>query len=279
MNPTGKRLSAVKSGPVKLVTMLLAALVVSGCASDAHIWGGMPNMRQIEGSVTYRERMMVPPDSTVTVVLEDVSLADAPSDVIAQTSFRSKNGPPWSFLLNYDPRLIMEGRRYNLRAKITSDDRLMFISTDANPVVPGEVEGPVDIVVNRAGGRVANVDREIDAPHTLINTFWELKALDGDPVNGESDKRKLNMVLVKEGNRVAGFSGCNQFSGEFMQEGDKLQIDRLVSTQMACFKGMEREQAFQEALRDTVSYTIDGPTLKLYDADNEVVLEFLSGEY
>lgn len=279
MNPTGKRLSKVWSGPAALVAVLLTTLVVSGCASDAHIWGGVPNMRQIEGTVTYDERMTVPPDSTVTVVLEDVSLADAPAEVIAQTSFRSKNGPPWSFMLNYDPRLIMDGRRYNLRAKITSDDRLMFISTEANPVVPREVDGPVDIVVDRAGGRVATVERADDAPTSLVNTFWELKALNGDAISHESDKRKLNIVLVNEGNRVAGFSGCNQFSGDFTRNGDQLQIGQLVSTEMACFEGQNREEEFHQALRDTVRYAIEGPRLKLYDADDEVVLEFLSGEY
>lgn len=279
MNPTGIRRAKAVSGPATLVAVLLAALVVTGCASDAKIWGGVPNTRQIEGTVTYHERMMVPPDSTVTVVLEDVSLADAPAEVVAQTSFRSKNGPPWSYILNYDPRLIMEGRRYNLRAKVTSDDRLMFISTEANPVVPGEVDGAVDIVVNRAGGSVAAIDRPDDAPDSLINTFWELKGLLGDPISEESDKRKLNIVLVEEDSRVAGFSGCNQFSGSFTRDGSTLQIGQLVSTQMACFEGLEREQQFHEALRETVRYTIEGPVLKLYNADGEVVLEFLSGEY
>ncbi|BES69138.1 YbaY family lipoprotein [Marinobacter nanhaiticus D15-8W] len=279
MNPTGIRRSQVGSGPAALVAVLLAALVVTGCASDAKIWGGVPNMRQIEGTVTYHERMMVPTDSTVTVILEDVSLADAPAEVVAQTSFRSRNGPPWSYMLNYDPRLIMDGRRYNLRAKVTSNDRLMFISTEANPVVPGEVDGAVDIVVNRAGGSVAAVDRPDDASDSLINTFWELKGLFGDPISEESDKRKLNIVLVKEDNRVAGFSGCNQFSGSFTRDGSKLQIGQLVSTQMACFEGLEREQQFHEALRETVRYTIEGPVLKFYNGDDEVVLEFLSGEY
>lgn len=279
MNPTGMRRSNIGTGPTAWVAVLLAALVLTGCASDAKIWGGIPNMRQIEGTVTYRERMMVPPDSTVTVTLEDVSLADAPADVIAQTSFRSKNGPPWSYVLNYDPRLIMDGRRYNLRAKVSSDDRLMFISTEANPVVPGEVEGTVDIVVNRAGGSVAAVDRPDEAPDSLVSTFWELKGLFGDSLSEESDKRKLNIVLVKEGNRVAGFSGCNQFSGSFTRDGSTLQIGELVSTQMACFEGVEREQQFHEALRETVRYTIEGPVLKFYNADDEMVLEFLSGEY
>ncbi|WP_148861074.1 YbaY family lipoprotein [Marinobacter fonticola] len=278
MKPTEKRLSKLRSGPTAWVSALLAALLLSGCASDAHIWGGVPNAQQIEGTVSYRERMAVPPEAMVTVILEDVSLADAPSDVIARTSFRAENGPPWSFELDYDPREIMDSRRYNLRAKITNDDRLMFISTEANPVTPGEADTPVAIVVNRAGGRIAPVDQTGAAPVELVNTFWELKGLYGDPIRDGADQRKLNIVLMEENDRVAGFSGCNQFSGGYEREGNQLAISQLTVTQMACFQGMEREENFHQALQDTVRYTLKGPVLQLYDADEEVVLEFVAGQ-
>lgn len=37
-------------------------------------------MKTITGTVAYRERIALPPNAVVTVTLEDVSLADAPSN-------------------------------------------------------------------------------------------------------------------------------------------------------------------------------------------------------
>lgn len=263
--------------------MAMAALaavtagILSGCAPMMERFQAS-KMRQIEGSVTYRERMMVPPEAQVTVALEDVSLADAPAEPVADTQFKAEGAPPWDFTLSYDPEQVIEGRRYNLRAKVTLDDRLLFMSTQAYPVeLPGDT-GPVDIMVSRASGSVADMARADSEPNSLVGTFWELTEIRGDALNKESDQRKLNMVLSEEGQRISGFSGCNQFTGTYTLNGDQLQVGPLASTMMACFKGMEQEDAYQKALQAATHYQIRGPILQLLDSDNEVVLQFVSGD-
>lgn len=257
-----------------IATMLLTAGLMSGCA----MMDRSSDMRQISGTVTYRERMMVPPDATVTVALEDVSLADAPADQIAETSFKADGAPPWNYTLTYDPARIMEHRRYNLRAKVTRDDKLLFITTGAHPVVPALQMEPVDVVVSRAGGTVASEARATSEAHSLVGTFWELTHVRGDAIDGQTDKRKLNMVLTDDGKRVSGFSGCNQFSGTYSLDGDRLSVSQLASTRMACFAGMDTEQAFQKALQDVTHYQQQGAELRLLNADDDVVLRFASGD-
>ncbi|HDY7869188.1 TPA: YbaY family lipoprotein [Vibrio vulnificus] len=96
-------------------------------------------IQTISGTVFYRERIALPEDAAVTLVLEDVSLADAPAKVIAKHKFIT-NGKqvPLSFDLAYDSKKIIANHRYNVRARIEVNGRLRFISDTIVPVITDE---------------------------------------------------------------------------------------------------------------------------------------------
>jgi hypothetical protein len=53
---------------------------------------------RVDGSVVYRERMMLPPDATLRVEVRDVSRADAPSMLIGGATIPiDGRGPPYAF--------------------------------------------------------------------------------------------------------------------------------------------------------------------------------------
>ena len=85
---------------------------------------------KIEGEVFYRERMMLPPGAEVEVQLQDISRADALAAVMETVMFKAEGGPPYAFIIHYDPADIDERGRYSLRATITHGDQLMFTSTE-----------------------------------------------------------------------------------------------------------------------------------------------------
>lgn len=61
------------------------ALGVLACATGASTPAPTPASRAtVTGTVTYRERIALPPGATVTVRLQDVSRADAPAEVLAE---------------------------------------------------------------------------------------------------------------------------------------------------------------------------------------------------
>ena len=106
-------------------------------------------MGTIEGSVWYRERMLLPPNAEVYVALEDVARMDTLADVIASTRFTPQGGPPWAFTLTYDPAKIHEKGRYALRARIALKNKLMFISTEHIPAFDRDSDTPIEIMVSR----------------------------------------------------------------------------------------------------------------------------------
>jgi len=65
----------------------------------------------VEGSATYRERIALPPDATLFVELQDVSLVDAPAVTLAAQRY-AFGGVPAGFELTYDDTLIQDNHSY-----------------------------------------------------------------------------------------------------------------------------------------------------------------------
>lgn len=99
------------------------------------------NMQSISGSVAYRQRIALPDHAVVSVTLEDISLADKAADVIATDSFVTGGKQvPFSFKLDYDANKILPKHTYNVRAKITVDGKLRFITDTITPVITDQAE-------------------------------------------------------------------------------------------------------------------------------------------
>ncbi|MGH6696818.1 YbaY family lipoprotein [Sphingopyxis sp.] len=90
----------------------------------------------VTGSITYRERMALPPTAQVEVTLSDVSLMDAPSKTIAQQSFTADGRQvPFGFTLTVDQRQLDPRHSYAVSARITdASGKLMFITDTRNSV-------------------------------------------------------------------------------------------------------------------------------------------------
>ena len=92
----------------------------------------------LTGTVTYRERIALPPDSRVIVTISDVSLMDAPSVTIAQNQINTAGKQvPISFAVSYDRARIQPGRTYAVSARILDRrGQLIWITDTRNPLPP-----------------------------------------------------------------------------------------------------------------------------------------------
>lgn len=94
---------------------------------------------EVIGSVTYRERIALPPEAAVRVRLLDVSVADAPPVVLGEQFFETHGAQvPFSFAVPYPLTGIREAGRYELAASIVDNAGSTLFSTDMNvPVITG----------------------------------------------------------------------------------------------------------------------------------------------
>ncbi len=118
--------------------------------------GGGPIQTQdnvVSGTVTYLQRSALPPTAVLTVSLQDVSRADAPSTVIAQQRIETAGKQvPFSFDMAYDRTKIQERNRYAVRAEIRDGERLLFTTDTSYPVITQGSPKTVEITVVPVGG-------------------------------------------------------------------------------------------------------------------------------
>lgn len=122
---------------------LLALLVLAGCSgADALV----PEPA-ITGSLTYRQRIALPPSAVIEVQLLDVTRPDAPAEVLHSVTLSPQSQPPFYFTIRYDPRRIDPAHAYALKATITVGGELRFLSTNNTRILTAGHPSHRDLVL------------------------------------------------------------------------------------------------------------------------------------
>lgn len=105
----------------------------------------------VSGTITYLVRMALPPQATIQVQLQDVSLADAPAKVIAEAKFPlGDKQVPVPFTLKYDAEKIDPKHRYSVSARVMVGAELKFVTDQAYSVITEGNPTKVDLILKPA---------------------------------------------------------------------------------------------------------------------------------
>lgn len=97
----------------------------------------------------------------------------------------------------------------------------------------------------------------------LVDNKWMLQSLKGNAVSMPDGATAPWLKMLKEGERLEGFGGCNSLFGGYALDGDKVKFTNVGSTKKYCEGIQSTENAFMSALRDTDGFKMDGALLKL----------------
>lgn len=220
----------------------------------------------LRGEAFYRERIALPPNAVFEAVLEDVSRADAPADVLGDWRLDPAGQPPFRFEIAYDAGALRPDGRYAVRARVILDGKLLFTTDRFVSAFDGAQ--PLELLMVHVAGR-ANANDV-----ALRNSYWKLTRLGDSPVHVGEDQSEPHLILAEKQTQVSGSGGCNRFSGDFTLKGDTLRFGRMASTMMACADGMEQEGRFLSDLAKVARYRIAGDQLELLDDSGETVMLF-----
>jgi heat shock protein HslJ len=141
----------------------------------------------------------------------------------------------------------MEGSKLLVR----SDGTLQIIETN----------GTRSSVLERAG--------KSSNQQTLLNDIWVLETLHKKELTSQHfSKERPRLEFHNADNKVLGFGGCNQLTGEFITEGNQITITRIASTRMAC-SGIN-ESLFLEIIQQASSFKIISGKLYLFEGSGEL---------
>jgi uncharacterized lipoprotein YbaY/uncharacterized lipoprotein NlpE involved in copper resistance len=129
----------------------LGLCVTSGAQAQAGV-----DTLTVSGSATYRQRIAMPPDAVLTVRIEDVSRADAPANVLAESrEVFGERQVPIPFTMSV-PRAAVDPRaRYSLRATITVGETLRFTTTTHHAVLASGAPDKVELLLAAVPTRLA----------------------------------------------------------------------------------------------------------------------------
>ncbi|CAI8743044.1 YbaY family lipoprotein [Pseudomonas chlororaphis] len=129
---------------MKKLTLLALTTLLGACNSMQPA-----SNASLDGEVFYLQRIALPPAATLSVSLQDVSLADAPAVVLAKQKGPVKGQVPLPFHLSYDPAQVKPGHRYSVSARIELAGKLLFVTTEHNGVkLDGSDPQPLKIRVD-----------------------------------------------------------------------------------------------------------------------------------
>lgn len=195
----------------------------------------------IEGTATFRERMTLPPTAVFEAVLEDVSRADAPAETIARTRISSPGNPPIAFTIAYDPAKITANRRYVVRARILLDDKPLFTTDAAYPVITGGSPSKVAVMLRRVGAGQPQSFR-------LAGTTWQLVKFQGsDDTTLSPDDRSKYTVELGAGGQLSARIDCNRGLGTWKSSGpSQIEFGPMALTRAKCPPGSLHDQIVKQ---------------------------------
>ena len=128
--------------------ILLAAASITGCVTGTPAGTDKDKYPAVSGTVTYRQRIALPPNAVVRVTLADVSLQDVAARVFTEIEIPTAGRQvPIPFRLTYWPERIEATHTYSVRAQIVVDGALFMTSITTYPVITGGAPTERTIVV------------------------------------------------------------------------------------------------------------------------------------
>ena len=136
------------------------------------------------------------------------------------------------------------------------------------------------ILLDSEGRRVINY--QLARTFELSETIWYLQNYydGGEAILSTLDGTEITAYFDEDGN-LTGFGGCNNYSGSYQVDGEKIEIELGPLTMMFCEQPegtMDQEAAYLQALDSATSYRILGDALVMQDGNGQEVLKFKASD-
>ncbi len=108
----------------------------------------------------------------------------------------------------------------------------------------------------------------------LVNTYWQLESINGQPVKAGKNSRRAYILLTAENHKLQGFAGCNAIRGHYQRSHKQLNFKSVAQSQMTCHGHMGIENALLQALHRTRRIKIHNHHLALLNSQGKVIARF-----
>ena len=213
-------------------------------------WGrSFQKVKSLEGTLFFRERMMLPPEVTVVVQLKGKDGA-----VIGQSVASASGHAELAFRVDYlsadlKDEAILEAAIYYGSEPLFASPEGTVVNLDERPAV----------LLHHA---VPSLSKEL----SLKDTYWRLKELDGKPAENFADQPEAHLILREDG-QATGSDGCNNFFMNWEGEGESITFQPGGATLRLCPNGAEQAQQMLQMFPSVKLWNITEGQLELRSED------------
>lgn len=212
---------------------------------------------RLEGTLFFRERMMLPPEVTVCARL----LASEGGDVVGQSMALADGRSELRFSVCFLEEDLSDTAF--LRASVFYGEEPLFAT-------------PGDVAVNRSERPSVLLHHAVPSQKkelALLGTYWRLTELGGKPAEHFADQPEAHLILSEKGD-AAGSDGCNNFFMGWESEGNGIRFLPGGATLRMCPHGEEQARSMLQMLPSVKTWNISGGQLELRSEDKlEAVFE------
>jgi putative lipoprotein len=127
--------------------LLLGLALFAGCQSD-EVPPELEDPARVTGTLTYLQRVALPPDSVVHIALFVLSHPGAPASLVNEETFVPQSQVPIPFEMWYRRDTIDANRIYALQARIDVGDKTWFKNNELVPVITNGALRGVQLVLD-----------------------------------------------------------------------------------------------------------------------------------
>ena len=196
------RVPIIRPFPVTLLLATIAGFAI-GCAPSS----GPRSSANLIGTITYRERIALPPNARVEVQLVDATDENVPSPLVAERLIDTPGQIPIAFSLRYEPASIRANHSYALRVRIRVDEDIWFASPYDLRVLTAGNPTQVELQLERvsASGAItpSAASRSNDPDPSNLDSRAKSARDDARAIDARLDR--LDMREVTDGPERTGF--------------------------------------------------------------------------
>jgi putative lipoprotein len=219
----------------------------------------------MELTISYRERIALPPDTLLYVRIVETANPEAAFDAITSQVFKMAS-VPMSVWVAYDPSIIDGEASYSVAATIVSPDGVTLFQGMDDVTLTAEGTDGADLVL------MMPADKEgLEAvSRTVAGTNWSVTELFGAALSGENEA----ILSIDKDLNLSVQGACNRFLGIIQRIGRGISVpDNMVATMMVCPPPLEElDRQLVAALARATQYVRYGSGVVLMDEKDRAVL-------
>jgi len=214
------------------------------------------NVKRFEGSLFFRERIMLPPEVTISV-----QLRKSDGSLVGQSMATVSGREELAFRVYYLESDLKE--KAAVQVSIFFGREPLFTCPENTTL---SLKERPSILLHHA---VPSLQKELP----LKGTYWRLKELDGKPAESFADQPEAHLILRDKG-QATGSDGCNNFFMDWEVGEGRISFSPGGATLRLCPNGEEQAQRFRQMFPAVTKWNISSGQLELRSEDKlEAVFE------